>query len=266
MGEHCAGDAARRVALLIEYDGSAYRGSQYQGNGSSIQQELESAVEKLTTSPVRLALAGRTDAGVHALGQIAAFDTACDFAPNEIVRGLNHFLPDDIAVRAAADVASTFDPRRDAVTRVYRYVIDNRRERSPLTRGRAWHVRKPLAVDAMRRVADRMVGRHDFASFSAAYEGSTLRALRRCDVSRRRTRIAVTMESKAFLPQQVRRTVGVLVQVGHERMSEDAALALLREPAACRAEPVAPACGLYLVRVAYDGLDLGPCIGGKEGG
>jgi len=255
--------AARRIAVLLEYGGGAYRGSQYQENGPSIQRELETAVEHLTGAPARATFAGRTDAGVHALGQVAAFDTAAALTLAAFVRGLNHFLPADIAVQAAADVAPSFDPRRDAVGRTYRYRIDNRPSRSPLTRGRAWQVRRPLDVAAMRAAARTLVGRHDFAAFAGPYDGPTARTLRRCDVTARGPFVMLTMEAEAFLPQQVRRSAGVLARAGHGQTDADAVRTLLEEARPCSAEPVAPACGLYLLRVAYDGLDFGPCVGAR---
>jgi tRNA pseudouridine38-40 synthase len=264
-GEAGARAGGRRIAVVLEYDGTAYRGSQYQENGPSIQSELESAVNKLAGETVRAAFAGRTDAGVHALGQVAAFDTTSRLAPAEFVSGLNHFLPADIAVREAKEVAADFDPRRHARNRVYRYRIDNRPVRSPLERDRAWHVPKPLDVAAMQRAARRLEETHDFAAFAGPYDGPTVRTLRRCEVSGRCGRVAVEMEAQAFLPHQVRRTVGPLVELGLGRMSEEALMALLERAEPSSAGPAAPACGLYLVRIAYDGLELGPGAGQQAG-
>jgi tRNA pseudouridine38-40 synthase len=250
--------ATRRIAVVLEYDGTAYRGSQYQENGPSIQAELESAVEKLTGETVRAAFAGRTDAGVHALGQAAAFDVASGLKPAEFVSGINHFLPADIAVREARVVAAEFDPRRGARSRAYRYRIENRPVRSPIERDRAWHVPKPLDVAAMQRAARRLEGAHDFAAFAGPYEGTTARTLRRCEVRGACGHVAVEMEAQAFLPHQVRRTVGPLVEVGLGRMTEDELAALLDLATPSSAGPAAPACGLYLVRIAYDGFETGP--------
>lgn len=255
---------SRRIALVLEYDGTAYRGSQYQENGPSIQGELESAVEKLTGVVVRASFAGRTDAGVHALGQVAALDLESRLTPAELVSGLNHFLPDDIAVREAREVAPDFDPRRHARSRTYRYRIDNRPVRSPLTRERAWHVPRPLDMAAMQRAGALLEGAHDFAAFAGPYDGSTSRTLRRCEISRACGGLAVEMEAEAFLPHQVRRTVGPLVEVGLGRMTEGELAALLDEARPSSAGPAAPACGLYLVRIAYDGFDAGPAQGNGQ--
>jgi tRNA pseudouridine38-40 synthase len=254
-----AGDGGRRIAVLLEYDGTAFSGSQYQENGRSIQAELESAINNLTGESARCAFAGRTDAGVHALGQVAAFDTHARLAEAAFVSGLNHFLPEDIGVLVALDVAAGFDPRRDARSRAYRYRISNRATRSPLLRQRAWHVPRPLDVAAMRRAARLLEGAHNFAAFAGRYEGSTERTLRRCEVGRERQRVTVEMEARAFLPHQVRRTVGPLVEVGLGRMSLDELGALLERAEPSSAAPVAPACGLYLVSIAYDGVDFGAC-------
>ena len=251
----------RRIALLLEYDGTLYAGSQYQENGPSVQAEVERALHRLTCVDVRVALAGRTDAGVHAMGQVAAFDLDSALTAREFVRGLNHFLPEDIAVRAATDADPKFDPRRDAVSRVYRYRIENRSARAPMARNRASHVPAQLDVDAMQRTAARLVGRHDFAAFAGPYDGNTRRTLRRCELSARRERIQIDMEAEAFLPHQVRRTVGVLTEVGSGRMPEDLVADLLEAAKPSSAGPTAPSCGLYLVSIAYDWPLFGPCRG-----
>lgn len=261
-GEADAREGGRRLAVLLEYDGTAYRGSQYQDNGPSIQSELEAAIRKLAGEDGRVAFAGRTDAGVHALGQVAAFDTRSRLVPGEFVRGLNHFLPPDIAVKAAAEVEPAFDPRRRARSRVYRYRIDPAPVRSPLRRDRVWHVGRRLDVPAMERAARSLEGSHDFAAFGGAYGGSTVRTLRRCEVAERCGLVRVEMEAQSFLPHQVRRTVGPLVEVGLGRMGQEDLARLLEGAEPSSAGPAAPACGLYLVNIEYDGLAFGP-IGGN---
>ncbi|MBF6600051.1 MAG: tRNA pseudouridine(38-40) synthase TruA [Dehalococcoidia bacterium] len=247
----------RRIAVLMEYDGTAYRGSQYQENGPTIQAELEGALKGLTGEDRRIAFAGRTDAGVHALGQVAAFDTRVRLDAAAFVRGLDHFLPPDIAVLAAREVDSRFDPRRDARSRLYRYRIAMRPVRPALDRERAWHVGRQLDVAAMARAARRLEGRHDFAAFAAPYEGRAERTLRRCEVTTAGSDLGVVMEAEAFLPHQVRRTVGPLVAVGSGRLHEDELVRLLDEARPSSAGPAAPACGLYLVSITYDGLAFG---------
>jgi tRNA pseudouridine38-40 synthase len=249
--------AGRRIAVVLEYDGTAYRGSQYQENGPSIQSELEAAINNLTSEQVRAAFAGRTDAGVHALGQVAAFDTSSRLSAAECMRGLNHFLPADIAVRAAIQVDTAFDPRRHARSRVYRYRIVDRRARLALERTRAWHVPHRLDVGAMQAAARVLAGTRDFAAYAGPYEGPTMRTLRRCDVERGAGGVWVVMEAEAFLPHQVRRTVGPLAEVGLGRMTVDTLEGWLREARPSSAGPAAPPQGLYLVEVKYDGLDFG---------
>lgn len=257
-------DGGRRIALLLEYDGTAYRGSQYQDNGPSIQGELESAIEKLTGERTRAAFAGRTDAGVHALGQVAAFGTASALTAQAFVSGLNHFLPDDIAVLAAEDVPAAFDPRRGARNRRYRYRAVTRAVRSPLWRMRAWQIDRQLDIGAMRRAAGMLEGTHDFAAFAGPHDGPTTRTLRRCEVTEACGQVALEMEAQSFLPHQVRRTMGALADVGLGRMDERAIGALLREAKPASSGRTAPACGLYLVRIEYDGFGFGPAEGNGQ--
>ncbi len=247
----------RRVALLIEYDGTAYCGSQYQENGPSIQSALEAAINNLTGESVRAAFAGRTDAGVHALGQVAAFDTNSKLAPAEFVRGLNHFIARDIAVRAVVETEPAFDPRRHARERVYRYRIENRISRLALECNRAWQVPRRLDVEAMQTAGKVLEGAHDFAAFAALYEGRTRRTLRRCAVTAHEGHVEIEMAAEAFLPHQVRRTVGPLVEVALGKMTQEALVSLLETALPASAQPAAPACGLYLVSVKYDALEFG---------
>ena len=244
----------RRLALLLEYDGAAYGGSQFQRNAPSVQGEVEGAIRRLTGETVRVAFAGRTDAGVHAAGQVAAFTTDSRHAPATFVRGLNALLPEDIAVVLAAEVPPGFDPRRDARRREYRYLIWNGPQRSPLVRRTMWHVRARLDEAAMARAAAFLIGEHDLASFGAAppVGGSTRRRVWRAEVSRREQVIAVHLEANAFLPHQVRRTVGALVEVGLGRLPEEMFGHWLAEPRSGAAGPAAPPHGLCLVRVWYD--------------
>ena len=259
-----AREGGRRIAVLLEYDGTAYRGSQYQENGPSIQAELESAIAKLTGEQARAAFAGRTDAGVHALGQVAAFDVLSSrLRTDEFVSGLNHFLPTDIAVRAAKEADAGFDPRRHARHRAYRYEIVNQPVRAPLRRERAWLVERKLDVAAMQRASRRLEGAHDFAAFAGPYDGETRRTLRRCEVTASCGGLTLAMEAEAFLPHQVRRTAGPLVEVGLGRMTEEALVALLQEARPTSAGPAAPACGLYLVGIEYDGFTFEPL--GRDG-
>jgi tRNA pseudouridine38-40 synthase len=248
----------RRLALVIEYDGSPpLAGSQIQKNAPSIQGEIESALRKLTGERLRVAFAGRTDAGVHARGQVAAFTTISRLNTEVFVRGLNAWLPQSIAVRCAAEVDETFDPRRHASRRTYRYLIYNAPVASPLWRGRAWHVAEPLDTERMQRAARLLAGEHDFAAFSRREGVTTVRRVYRCQVRARPPLVTVEVEANAFLRQQVRRTVGALAQVGRGKLAVAGFRGLLQRAEPASAGPVAPPQGLYLMRVTYPGLDLG---------
>src|SRR3989304_7040473 len=159
------GAPVRRLALLVEYEGTGFGGSQYQKNTGTIQDALESALSSLTGEPIRVALAGRTDAGVHPRGQGAAFTTTSRHAADVFARALNHHLPLRIAVRAAREVPLIFDPRRQAASRWYRYTIHNSRQRTALLRRFVWQVAEPLDAEAMRAAAAALVGEEEFGAF-----------------------------------------------------------------------------------------------------
>ena len=245
---------ARRLAMLVEYDGRAFHGFQAQRNASSVQGTLEEAIRRLTGERARVRGAGRTDAGVHALGQVVAFDTRSSHAPDVFLQALNHHLTDDVAVREVREVSPDFDPRRWAVGREYRYRILNSAAPSPLLRGLVHHVRQPLDTDAMDRAASLLEGEIDFAPFAASMpEGisGTKRIVYRCSVTRRGELVLLDMEANGFLRQQVRRTAGALLEVGLGRMDIEG----FRSLAGCgrlgAAELTLPAAGLTLMRVNY---------------
>ncbi len=246
----------RRIALVLEYDGTDFSGSQLQPDAPSIQHALETAIEQLTGERARVAFAGRTDAAVHARGQVGVFDSDSSLETPVFVSGLNAHLPDQIAVRSAREVNADFDPRRHAASRTYRYTIYNDRARSPLARFRAWHVRERLDTGAMQQAASLLVGEHDFASFTRDEGIPTVRCIRRCDVSSEPPNVFVAMEADGFLRNQVRRTVGALVQVGSGKLGVGGFQRLLEAPELASAGPVAPPQGLSLEGVVYPGLDL----------
>ena len=168
----------RRVKLLIAYNGARYHGWQVQPRGATVQGALESCLSRITNAPVRLHGAGRTDAGVHALGQVAHFDTASSIPAASLVRGLNGLLPDDIAVRRAVDVAADFHARYDATGKTYVYQIHSHAVRSALHAPYAWHVPQGLDVAAMREAARPLPGRHDFSAFRGASRSDTRQPVR----------------------------------------------------------------------------------------
>lgn len=244
----------RRIALLVEYDGTDFAGSQAQPQARTVQTTLEEALRAFTGEQQRLRFAGRTDAGVHARGQVVILDTVTAHAPARFRAALNRFLPPDVAVRAACAVAPTFDPRRAARARVYSYAIVDGRPRAPLTRRAAWQLTATLDVEAMARAAALLPrAARDWSAFAGPLPGgrSPLRTLHACAVQRCAAhRVTVTMEADAFLPHQVRRTVGALCEVGTGRLAPEAFARLLDGPPG-GAGPAAPPQGLTLERVRY---------------
>ena len=213
-----------RLAMVVEYDGTGYSGFQYQNNAKTVQEQIEKAIEALTSESVRIKAAGRTDAGVHALGQVVAFDTNAPYTPETVRRALNARLPEDIAVRSAFSVGPGFDPRRDAVSRLYRYTLLVSDVRSPLMRRVAHRIRRRMRMDQAREAARLMTGTHDFASFGGALErpgASTVRRIDRIELSTEDNLIHIDVEGNAFLPHQVRRMAGAMVDVGTGRLCVD---------------------------------------------
>ena len=246
----------RRLALLIEYEGTAYRGSQYQKNAPTIQASLERALSSLTGEPIRVALAGRTDTGVHARGQVASFLTGSRHSAETFVRGLNALLPGDISIRAAAEVPLGFDPRRQAQSRWYRYTIHTGRERPALLRYLVWHVGQLLDVTAMAAAAGALPGRHDFAAFtppSKARRRWTERVVMAAHVNCWGKGLACfDIEANAFLPHMVRRLVAALVEVSLGKRTAAEFEALLHEARPGAVRSLAPARGLCLMKVRYE--------------
>jgi tRNA pseudouridine38-40 synthase len=242
------------VRLVIEYDGTRYVGWQVQPNGPSIQAEVERALATLRKAPVRVTAAGRTDAGVHALGQVVSFAEERPLPLVAYQKGMNALLPEDVAVRAAALEPDGFDARRSATGKRYRYRIENGPTRAPLARRVAWQQFRPLDVGAMRDAAARLVGRHDFAAFQAADCACdhAVRDLRRLDVlGETGGRIDFVVEATAFVKHMVRNLVGTLVEVGLGRRTPGSMEPLLASGDRTQAGPTAPPQGLCLEEVFY---------------
>jgi len=242
------------VKLVIEYDGTRYVGWQVQPNGPSIQAEVERALETLHKAPRRVTAAGRTDAGVHALGQVASFPEERPLPLAAYVKGMNALLPEDIAVRAASIEPDGFDARRFARGKRYRYVIENGETRAPLGRLRAWQLFGRLDVGAMREGAAHLVGRHDFASFQASDCACdhAVRDVRRIEVEGAPGgRIELVFEATAFVKHMVRNVVGTLVEVGQGKRAPGSLPALLAARDRRAAGPTAPPQGLCLEEVFY---------------
>ncbi len=249
------GNGPRRIALLVEYQGTAYGGSQYQKNAPTVQGALERALGTLTGEPIRVAMAGRTDAGVHARGQVAAFPTESRRRIDVFVRGANAHLPEDIVVRAAAEAPAEFDPRRSARRRWYRYTLELGRERPALDREFVWHVGPNLDLAAMADAVRHLEGCHDFAAFTAPSEARRRRTEREVfgtALARRGWGACFDIEANAFLPHMVRRIMGTLVEAGRGKLSPDAFERLVREATPGEASRTAPAQGLCLMNVRYE--------------
>jgi len=243
-----------RYKLTIEYDGTPFVGWQVQNNGVSIQGVIADAVAAFTGERTALQGAGRTDAGVHALGQVAHVELTKDWDVDNVRDALNfHIRPQPVAVLAVERVSDTFDARFSATKRHYLYRIVNRRADLTLEQNRAWRVPRPLDSEAMHAAAQNLVGRHDFTTFRAAecQAKSPVKTLDRLDVSRDGEEIRIAASARSFLHHQVRSMVGSLVHVGEGKWSADDLAAALAARDRTRCGQVAPPHGLYLVRVEY---------------
>jgi tRNA pseudouridine38-40 synthase len=243
-----------RYALTIEYDGGPFVGWQRQLNGASIQARLEDAVFAVNGARVVVHGAGRTDAGVHALGQVAHVDLFKDWSCDRLRDALNaHLKPDPIAICHVESVSLAFEARFSAIRRHYRYLIDNRRAPLTLTLGRAWHVKWSLDAQAMHEAAQSLLGRHDFTTFRASecQASSPIRTLERLDVRRSGDRIEIDVSARSFLHNQVRSIAGSLEHVGSGKWRPADLIAALDARDRKRCGQVAPPQGLYLMAVDY---------------
>ncbi|HET6378805.1 MAG TPA: tRNA pseudouridine(38-40) synthase TruA [Methylocella sp.] len=246
-----------RYKLTLEYDGSPFVGWQRQANGLSVQEALERALESLTGERASIRGAGRTDSGVHALGQVAHADLAKAWRPSILRDGLNaHLRPHPIAILSAKIVPGSFDARFSAIRRHYLYRIINRRAPLTVAHGRAWLVGRPLDIGAMRKAASHLIGRHDFSTFRAAecQAASPIRTLDRLDIDigAEAGEIRFLASARSFLHTQVRSMVGSLVHAGTGKWSERDFIAArdARDRRCCGV--IAPPQGLYLIHVDYD--------------
>jgi tRNA pseudouridine38-40 synthase len=244
-----------RYKLTIEYDGRPFVGWQIQSDGLSVQGVLMSAIQAFSGAKVNVQGAGRTDAGVHALGQVAHIDLARNWNDNIVRDALNaHLRPHPVAIIAAERVPKTFDARHSAIQRHYLYRIINRRADLTFERGRAWRVAKPLNSAAMQAAAQRLVGRHDFTTFRDAQcqANSPVKTLDQLDVRRIKDDIRVMASARSFLHSQVRSMVGAVVLVGEGKWTVDDLSTALEKRDRTACPPVAPPDGLYLASVDYE--------------
>ncbi len=249
-----------KFVLLVEYDGTEYHGFQWQPGCPTIQDELEQAIRRLCGDSSRVVGASRTDAGVHAKGQVVSFWARSRLDTVTLVRALNHHLPGDIAVKAAYRASDDFSVRGHAVSREYRYHILNRNTRSPLYRRFSLFVPRILDIDRMNEACRLIQGEHDFASFASAFDGSksTVRSVREAVVERKREFAVFRMVADSFLPHQVRSTIGLLIRMGLGKTGIEEFGDIMERKVLGLAGPVAPAYGLFLMNVNY-AEPLGSC-------
>lgn len=243
-----------RFKLTIEYDGAPYQGWQRLAEGPSVQGALEDAVESLTGTRSDVIGAGRTDSGVHAVGQVAHVDIEKPFEARRLADALNaHLTPHPIAVLKSEEAEPDFHARFSAVRRAYKYRIVNRRAPAVLARGKVWRVPRPLDAKAMHDAAQRLIGRHDFTTFrdSQCQAKSPIKSIDLAEIVREGEMIYCRFEAQSFLHRQVRSMVGTLVEVGLGKMSADDVARVLAATDRSKCGPVAPADGLYLMRVDY---------------
>jgi tRNA pseudouridine38-40 synthase len=243
-----------RFKLTLEYDGRAFQGWQRQKNGFSVQEALESAVHAFSGEAVTVQGAGRTDAGVHATGQVAHLDLDKPMSIESLQNAINHHLrPHPVAVTRATEVADDFHARFSATRRHYLYRIINRRAPLVLEAGRAWHLPAMIEAEVMHEAGQRLIGKHDFTSFrsTACQSQSPVKTMDRITVQRIADEIRITVTARSFLHHQVRNIVGTLKMIGDHKWPVDRIEEVLAAKNRAAAGPTAPADGLYLTAVDY---------------
>lgn len=244
----------QKIVLVIEYDGSRYHGFQLQAHEPTIQAELEAALYKLIGEKVRIIAASRTDTGVHAREQVISFRTNSGISIDSYVGGMNFYLPQDIAVKAAYRVNDSFNVRKDAAKREYKYYILESDTRSPLKDFFCCRVEGHLNTDLMNEACRLLIGKHDLASFTSNLNEdlkTTVRNVYQADVIREGEYIVFHMVANAFLPHQIRNTIGALLRVGQGKMTIDEFQCIMESKKIGLAGPAAPARGLFLTKINY---------------
>lgn len=242
-----------RIALTIQYDGTNYSGWQSQNNANSVQREVERAIYELTSEDIKIHGAGRTDAGVHAFGQVAHFDTNSSIPSAKFCYALNDKLPADISILKSICVPDDFHAQYSATGKRYRYVILNSRIRRPLYQNRAMQVCPPLDCIAMRQGAQYLLGEHDFKSFCNTKTDvkSTVRTVKRLAIEQKDNTIIIDIEGNGFLRNMVRIIAGTLIKCGLGKYKPEYIAEILEKKDRKAAGPTAEGCGLYLMRVYY---------------
>ena len=242
-----------KIALVVEYEGTRYHGFQWQANGPTIQDELERAIRKLDNKASRVIAASRTDAGVHAKGQVVSFWTRSTLSESTLVKALNCHLPADIAVKAACKVDANFNVRRDALSRVYNYYVLDSDTPSPLSRNFALFLPRQLDIEAMNETCYIIKGEHDFISFAGSLDGirDTVRTIYEAEVRRRAKFVVFHVVANSFLRHQVRNIVGLLIRLGLGKKNVDYFRSVMEAKTLGLAGPAVPPCGLYLMKVNY---------------
>jgi tRNA pseudouridine38-40 synthase len=242
-----------KFILLIEYDGTQYHGFQWQVGLPTIQDELEQAIRRFCGQSSRVMAASRTDAGVHAKGQVVSFWAKSTLDTMTLVRALNYYLPGDIAVKAAYRASDDFNVRRDALSREYYYYILNSSTRSPFSRRFALFVPKMLDVEAMNEACQLIQGEHDFASFASSLDDSksTLRNVYEAEIERKGDFAVFRIVANSFLPHQIRSTIGLLIRLGLGKIGIEGFRDIMEARSLGLAGPLSPACGLCLEKVNY---------------
>ncbi len=243
----------KRVMLVVAYDGTNYCGWQIQANGITVQEELNRCLSKLLKEPIQTVGASRTDAGVHALGNVAVFDTAARMPAEKISYALNTYLPEDIRIQYSAEVAADFHPRYCESEKTYEYRILNRRFPLPTQRLYTYFYHYKLDVEKMREGASFLVGRHDFASFCGANAQvkSTVREVTGIDIEKKDDVITIQVRGRGFLYNMVRIIAGTLIEIGNEQYPPEKMGKILRACDRQQAGPTAPACGLTLKEIKF---------------
>lgn len=244
----------RNLKLTLSYDGSDFHGWQTQPGFRTVQETLEKAIRDLTGEEARVNASGRTDAGVHAVGQVVNFFSNTRLPPEVLVRAINAHLPPDVVVREALDMPQVFDANRDAKRKLYRYVIHDSPVADPFLHRYCYHTRRKLDVSAMRRSAEPLKGRHDFHSFETDWPNrlSSVRTITHLSLNRFGDWIWLDVEADGFLYNMVRAIAGTLINVGRGYWPEEKVVEILRAADRREAGPTAPASGLFLMRVTYE--------------